>query len=208
MGATGKDTVSTMVRINPMIRINLLATPEIRALRRRRRTVMAGIAAICLAGIALAAVNLSQLHRQTALESGLAEGRRAAARLRLKTGAVKELEERIRQQRQQNHAVMAWLQRRARYPGILRGLSGAAPDRLWLTRYAESQGTTILEGRATDDESIARFLSGLSRVFDNRQLVEAGKADGKGGFRRFVIHAGNNPPPGSVPPEQRRRRDG
>ncbi len=202
MGATGKDTVSTMIRIN------LLATRETRALRRRRRTVTAGVAVLCLAGVALAAVNLSQLYRQTALESGLAERRRAAARLRLKTEAVKELEERIRQQRRRNHAVMTWLQRGARYPEILRGLSGAAPDRLWLTRYAESQGTTVLEGRATDDESIARFLSGLSPVFNNRQLVEAGKEDGEDGFRRFVIHAGNSPPPGSVPPEKSRQRDG
>ncbi len=184
-----------------MIRINLLATREVRALRRRRRTVLA----LCFAGIALAAVNLSQLHRQTALESGVAERRQAAGRLRLETEAVEELEERIRRQRRRNHAVTAWLQRRARYPEILRGLSGAAPDRLWLTRYTESQGTTVLEGRATDDESIAQFLSGLARVFRNRQLVEAGKADG---FRRFVIHAGNSPPPEPAPPEQGRREDG
>lgn len=191
-----------------MIRINLLATREIRALRRRRRTVMAGVVALCLAGIALAAVNLSQLHRRTALESDVAEQRRAASRLRARTEAVAELEERVRRQRRQNHAVTAWLQRRAQYPEVLRGLSGAAPDRLWLTRYAESQGTTVLEGRATDDESIARFLSALSPVFSHRQLVEAGKADGEDGFRRFVIHAGNSPPPGPAPPGQRRQGDG
>ena len=191
-----------------MIRINLLPTREIRALRRKRRTLMACVAALCLAGSALAAVNVLQLRRQAALESELADRGRAAARLRLKTGAVKELEERIQRQRRKNHAVKAWLQRRAHYPRVLRGLSGAAPDRLWLTRYAESQGTTILEGLATDDESIARFLHSLSRVFNSRQLVEAGKVAGEHGFRRFVIHAGNGPPPNSVPPEEQRRRDG
>ena len=191
-----------------MIRINLLPTREIRALRRKRRTLMAGIAALCLAVSALAAINVSQLRRQTGLESELADRRRAAARLRLETGAVKELEERIQRQRRTNHAVRAWLQRRTQYPGVLRGLSGAAPERLWLTRYAESQGTTILEGRATDDESIARFLRSLSQVFNSRQLVEAGKVAGEHGFRRFVIHAGNDPPPNSVPPEKQRRKDG
>ena len=191
-----------------MIRINLLPTREIRALRRKRRTLMAGIAALCLAASALAAINVSQLRRQTVLESELADRRRAAARLRLETGAVKELEERIQRQRRTNHAVRAWLQRRTQYPGVLRGLSGAAPERLWLTRYAESQGTTILEGRATDDESIARFLRSLSQVFNSRQLVEAGKVAGEHGFRRFVIHAGNDPPPNSVPPEKQRRKDG
>ena len=191
-----------------MIRINLLPTREIRALRRKRRTLMAGIATLCLAVSALAAINVSQLRRQTGLESELADRRRAAARLRLETGAVKELEERIQRQRRTNHAVRAWLQRRTQYPGVLRGLSGAAPERLWLTRYAESQGTTILEGRATDDESIARFLRSLSQVFNSRQLVEAGKVAGEHGFRRFVIHAGNDPPPNSVPPEKQRRKDG
>ena len=184
-----------------MIRINLLQTRETRALRRKRRTVMAGVAALCIAGIALAAVNISQLRRQGALGSDLAGRRRVAAGLRLDTAAVKELEERVRLQRQKNHAVEAWLQRRTVHPRVLRGLSSAAPERLWLTRYAESQGTTILEGRATDDESIARFLRGLSRVFESRQLVDAGTADGQDGLRRFVIHAGAGPPPKPVPPE-------
>ncbi len=183
-----------------MIRINLLQTRETRALRRKHRTVMAGVAALCLAGMALAAVNIAQWRRQGALESGLAERRRVAVGLRLETAAVKELEERVRRQRQQDHAIKAWLQHRTRHPRVLRGLSAAAPEPLWLTRYAESQGTTILEGRATDDESIARFLRSLSRVFESRRLVDAGSANGEENLRRFVIHAEPGPPPNPVPP--------
>ena len=183
-----------------MIRINLLQTRETRALRRKHRTVMAGVAALCLAGMALAAVNIAQWRRQGALESGLAERRRVAAGLRLETAAVKELEERVRRQRQQHHAIKAWLQHRTRHPRVLRGLSAAAPEPLWLTRYAESQGTTILEGRATDDESIARFLRSLSRVFESRRLVDAGSANGEENLRRFAIHAEPGPPPNPVPP--------
>jgi len=183
-----------------MIRINLLQTRETRALRRKHRTVMAGVAALCLAGMALAAVNIAQWRRQGALESGLAERRRVVAGLRLETAAVKELEERVRRQRQQDHAIKAWLQHRTRHPRVLRGLSAAAPEPLWLTRYAESQGTTILEGRAIDDESIARFLRSLSRVFESRRLVDAGSANGEENLRRFVIHAEPGPPPNPVPP--------
>ncbi len=183
-----------------MIRINLLQTRETRALRRKHRTVMAGVAALCLAGMALAAVNIVQWRRQGALESGLAERRRVAAGLRLETAAVKELEERVRRQRQQDHAIKAWLQRRTRHPRVLRGLSAAAPEPLWLTRYAESQSTTILEGRATDDESIARFLRSLSRVFESPRLVDAGSANGEENLRRFVIHVEPGPPPNPVPP--------
>ncbi len=183
-----------------MIRINLLQTRETRALRRKHRTVMAGVAALCLAGMALAAVNIAQWRRQGALESGLAERRRVAVGLRLETAAVKELEERVRRQRQQDHATKAGLQHRTRHPRVLRGLSAAAPEPLWLTRYAESQGTTILEGRATDDESIARFLRSLSRVFESRRLVDAGSANGEENLRRFVIHAEPGPPPNPVPP--------
>lgn len=185
-----------------MIRINLLPTREIRAARRKRRTVIAGAAALCFAAGALAAVNISQLRRQTALDSELTERRQIAAGLRLDTKAVKELEGRIRRQRQRNQAVEAWLQRRAHHSRVLRGLSTAAPERLWLTRYAESGDKTILEGRATDDDSITRFLRQLVPVFRDPRLVEAGQADDDNGLRRFVIHAGNRTPPVSVPAEE------
>lgn len=165
---------------------------------------MAGAAALCLAGVALAAVNVSQCRRQAALESGLAESRRVADGLRIETEVLKELGEQVRRQRRNNEAVKAWLRQRARHPRILRGLSAAAPERLWLTRYAESGGTTILEGRATDDESIARFRRSLSRVFKSAQLMQAGKAAGEEDLRRFVIHAGDAPAPTAAPPEARK----
>jgi len=181
------------------IRINLLPTREIHAARRKRRTVIAGAAVLCFAGAALAAVNISLLRRQHALDSQLTERRQVAAGLRLKTKAVKELEERIRRQRHGNHAVETWLQGRARHSPILRGLSTAAPERLWLTRYAESDGKMILEGRAADDDSIMRFLRRLLPVFSDPHLVEAGQAVGDEGLRRFVIHAGTGAAPVSVP---------
>lgn len=177
-----------------MVRINLLPTREIRALRRRRRTIVVGSAALCVVVGVLAAVNLSQLRRGSALEAELAEGRRVAGELRLRTGEVDELEEGIRRQREKNRAVREWLERRAQHSRILRGLSAAAPDRLWLTRYAESRGAASLEGRATDDESIARFLRNLSDAFHTRDLMEVGKAEGEHGFRRFVIRAVDEPP--------------
>ena len=177
-----------------MVRINLLPTREIRALRRRRRTIVVGSAALCVVVGALAAVNVSQLRRRSALEAEVAEGRRVAGELRLRTGEVEELEEGIRRQREKNRAVREWLERRGQHPRILRGLSAAAPDRLWLTRYAESRGAATLEGRAMDDESIARFLRNLSDAFHTRDLAEVGKAEGEQGVRRFVIRATNEPP--------------
>ena len=184
-----------------MIRINLLPTREIHAARRKRRTMIAGAAVLCFAAGALAAVNISQLRRQKALDSELTERRQIAAGLRLETKAVKELEERIRRQRQRNHAVETWLQGRARHSPVLRGLSAAAPERLWLTRFAESDGKAILEGRAADDDSITRFLRRLVPVLRDPRLVEAGQAGGDDGLRRFVIHAGTGAPPGPIPPE-------
>lgn len=172
-----------------MIRINLLPTRELRALRRKRRTLMAGAAALLLAGIALAAINVSQARRQAALESELAGLRQTVGKLRLDATATRKLEEENERQRLKNSAVSAWLARRARHPGVLSGLSSAAPDTLWLTRYAESEGTTVLEGLGTDDASIARFVRSLAGIFKSRQLVEAGKAPGEAGVRRFVIHA-------------------
>ena len=174
---------------------------------------MAGAAALCLAGGALAAVNVSQCRRHAALESGLAESRRVADRLRIETEVLKELEEQVRRQRRNNEAVKAWLRQRARHSRVLRDLSAAAPERLWLTRYAESGGTTTIEGRATDDESIARFLRSLSRVFESARIREAGKAPGEEDLRRFVIDAGhaaaaNAPAPNAAPPVAPGRKDG
>ena len=191
-----------------MIRINLLPTREIRAARRKRRTVIAGAAALCFAAGALAAFNISQLRRQTVSDSELTERRQLVAGLRLDTKAVKELEGRIRRQRHRNQAVEAWLQRRAHHSRVLRGLSTAAPERLWLTRYAESGDKMILEGRATDDDSITRFLRRLLPVVKDPRLVEAGQVAGDNGLRRFVIHAGTRAPPDSIPREKRQQRDG
>ncbi len=205
--ARGKKNHETHA-VPAMIRINLLPTRAIHAARRKRRTVIAGAAVLCFAAGALAAVNVSQQRRQNALESELTARRRIAAGLRLETRAVEELEERIRRQHRRNRAVEAWLQGSARHSPILRGLSAAAPDRLWLTRYAESGGKTVLEGRAADDRSITRFLRGLLPVFSDPRLVEAGQAGGDNGLRRFVIHAGSRAPAASTTPEELRRRDG
>lgn len=190
------------------IRINLLPTRDIQAARRKRRAVIAGAAVLCFAAGVLAAVNISQLRRQKALDSELTERRQIAAGLRLETRAVKDLEARIRRQRQRNHAVETWLQGRARHSPLLRALSAAAPERLWLTRYAESNGKTILEGRAVDNESITRFLRRLIPVFSDPRLVEAGQAGGDNSLRRFVIRAGTSASPVAVPAGKAQRGDG
>ncbi|MDE0213256.1 MAG: hypothetical protein OXN22_04135, partial [Deltaproteobacteria bacterium] len=71
-------------------------------------------------------------------------------------------------------------------------LAAAAPATLWLTRYAGSDGATVLEGRATDDASITRFLRDLPVDFAERQLVEAGRAP-EGEDFSFVIRARTTP---------------
>ncbi len=183
-----------------MIRVNLLPTREIRALRRKRRALVSGAAALLLAAGALAAGNLSQHRRGSALESDLAALRRTVAAMRLAAKDVKALDETVRRARLKNRAVTVWLDRRSEHPRVLRGLAAAAPEKLWLTRYAESEDATILEGEAMDDESIARFLRGLSGTFATRNIVEAGKAAEGEGLRRFVVHGRNGLPPNVTPP--------
>ena len=173
------------------IRVNLLPTREVRAFRRKRRAVMAGAAALLLVAVALAAGNLRQWRQADALESELAALRQRVAAMREGAKDVKALEETVRRERRRSRAVAAWLERPAEHPRVLRGLSAAAPERLWLTRYAESADATVLEGRAADDESIALFLRGLSGTFETRDLMEAGKAAEGGEQRRFVIHGRN-----------------
>ena len=171
------------------IRVNLLPARPVRALRYKRRAVMAGAAVFLLAAGALAAGNVRQWRRADALESGLAAVRQRVAAMRGEARAVKELEETVGRERLRQGAVAAWLERQEDHPQVLRGLSAAAPERLWLTRYAESPDATLLEGRAVDDESVARFLRALSGTFERRDLMEAGKAAEGEGLRRFVVHA-------------------
>ena len=176
-------------------RVNLLPTREGRTRRRKRRRIFAFAAAVFLTGTALGAVNVAQCRRRSGLETDLAASRTTAAALRRDAKAAGALEERIQEQRRRNAAVFGWLEGRARPAKALRGLSAAAPVTLWLTRYAEADGTTVLEGQATDDASITRFLRNLPGDFAERQLVEAGKASGDQDFRRFVIRARTTPLP-------------
>ena len=72
---------------------------------------------------------------------------------------------------------------------------------MWLTRYAESDGATVLEGQATEDASITRFLRDLPVYFAERQLVEAGKAPEDANLS-FVIRARTTPLPEPATPEK------
>jgi len=174
-------------------RINLLCTRETRALQRKRRRIFALAASLLLTGTALGAVNVAQCRHRSGLEANLAASRTTATALRREAKAAGALEKRIEEQRRKNAAVTGWLEGRGQPTKALRGLSAAAPPTLWLTRYAASDGTTVLEGQATDDASITRFLRDLPGDFAERQLVEAGKASGDEDVRRFVIRARTTP---------------
>ncbi len=180
-------------------RVNLLPTREARALRRKRRRVLALAASLLLTGSALGAANVAQCRHRSGLENDLAASRTSAAALRRDAKAAGALEKRIQEEEHRNEAVIGWLEGRTRPAKALRGLSAAAPATLWLTRYAESGGTTVLEGQAIDEASITRFLRDLPGDFAERQLVEAGKASGDQDFRRFVIRARTAPLPDPAP---------
>ncbi len=175
--------------------INLLSTREQRALRRKRRRVLALAASLCLTGTALGVVNVAQCRHRSGMEADLSALRAESASLRQAAKTAAALEKDIEQQRRRNAAIIGWIEARARPAKALRGLAGAAPETLWLTRYAESDDVTVLEGQATQDASITRFLRNLPGDFVERQLVEAGKAPGDIGFRHFVIHARTTAPP-------------
>lgn len=173
-------------------RINLLPTREGKALRRKHRRILALIAALLVTGTALGTVNIAQCRHRSGLASDLEASRATATALRRDAKAAGALEARIQEQRRKNAAVIQWLENRAEPEKALRGLAAAAPATLWLTRYAESDGATVLEGQATEDVSITRFLRALPGDFAERQLVEAGKAPEDNGFS-FVIRARTTP---------------
>ena len=79
---------------------------------------------------------------------------------------------------------------------MLADLSGATPDKLWLTDFSEKGGSIRLSGLGVDEQTVADFMRRLSTspYFRNVDLEETSEAKGDpkknvGKSKRFVIRA-------------------
>ncbi|MPZ77074.1 MAG: hypothetical protein GEU77_11180, partial [Deltaproteobacteria bacterium] len=76
---------------------------------------------------------------------------------------------------------------------VMDSLAAAIPSTLWLIELKQSGGNLLINGLATDNQSVAEFVRSLSRSahFKNVELIESTQADEKTGpFKKFSIQSG------------------
>ena len=178
-----------------MIRINLIPQSEIRRADDRARDKRL---AVSMVGGGLAIIALAGIFQWWSLSS--ARGRREELNRELEAiqapfadvtkieNQKKELQEKLR--------VIAELEAKKIGPvRLLEGVSGATPEKLWLTEFADSGGTLRLFGLGVDEQTVADFMRRLSQLpqLKTVDLEETSQVDQDGAkLKKFVIRASIN----------------
>jgi type IV pilus assembly protein PilN len=181
-----------------MIRINLIPQEEVQRSAGRRQQVAVGL----LVGAATA-VLLGGAHgwqQVSSLSASRERGRleRQLAELKGPYDQVVKMEKE-KQELQDKLNVIRELEAKKFGPvRMLSDLSGATPDKLWLTDFSEKGGSIRLSGLGVDEQTVADFMRRLSMspYFRNVDLEETSEAKGDpknasnvGKSKRFVIRA-------------------
>jgi len=157
-----------------MIRINLLPTEEAqRAADQRQQLATVGLI-VAIASLVLVAGHSIQAARFAATQRRVTQVTEELQAIAGPYGDVlkiqaqqKELEEKLK--------VISQLEARSGGPvRMLADLSGATPEKLWLTEFSETGGTVKMGGFSVDEQTIADFLRklGTSSYFTNVDLEE------------------------------------
>jgi type IV pilus assembly protein PilN len=157
-----------------MIRINLLPTEEVeRAADQRQQIATVGLV------VALSVLVFIVLHSVQAARMARANHRLSQVREELEaiTGPYQELVKIQAQQKELEAKLKVITQLEARSGGpvkVMSDLSGAMPDKLWLTEFNEAAGTVKMSGYSVDEQTIADFLRrlGSSSYFTGVDLEE------------------------------------
>jgi type IV pilus assembly protein PilN len=157
-----------------MIRINLLPTEEVeRAADQRQQIATVGLV------VALSVLVLIVVHSVQAARSATTQRRLNQVREELEaiTGPYDQVLKIQAQQRELESKLKVITQLEARSGGpvaVMSDLSGAVPDKLWLTEFAEVGGTAKMSGYSVDEQTIADFLRklGTSSYFTGVDLEE------------------------------------
>lgn len=178
-----------------MIRINLIPAAEAQKAEGRRQDLASAALAIGVATLLFVVAHTWQHAQTTSVE-------RDVARLEQELVAIqgsyldvtrmevqkKELRERLR--------VIGELETRKVGPvRVLEDLSGASPDKLWVTEFTETGGSLKLQGVGVDEQTVADFLRrlGTSSYFQGVDLDETSLVDQDGvKHKKFSIRANVN----------------
>jgi type IV pilus assembly protein PilN len=157
-----------------MIRINLLPTEEVeRAADQRQQIATVGLV------VAVSVLGFMIVHSVQAARGAATQHRLNQVREELEaiTGPYEEVKKIQAQQRELESKLRVITQLEARSGGpvaVMSDLSGAVPEKLWLTEFAETAGTARMSGFSVDEQTIADFLRklGTSTYFTGVDLEE------------------------------------
>jgi type IV pilus assembly protein PilN len=178
-----------------MIRINLIPQEEVQRSAGRRQQVAVGL----LVGAATA-VLLVVTHgwQQVSSISANRERSRLERQLAELKGPYEQVVKMEREKQELQDKLSAIRELEAKKFGpvrMLADLSGATPDKLWLTDFSERGGSVRLSGLGVDEQTVADFMRrlSLSPYFRNVDLEETSEAKNDkqnlGKHKRFVIRA-------------------
>lgn len=175
-----------------MIRINLLPAEEAHRAAGQRREKATGI--LVVGGIAalLVTAHVWQQARIMAAQHQLASVNDQIAALQGAYGQVLKMEQQKTELREKLKVIGELEAKSAGPVRALEELSGATPDRLWVTEFTESGGNVKITGFGIDEQTVAEFLRRLggSSTFRGVDLSETSQDDKSGvKQKKFVITA-------------------
>ncbi|MGH9362166.1 MAG: PilN domain-containing protein [Thermoanaerobaculia bacterium] len=175
-----------------MIRVNLLPAEEAERATARRQHLAVGSLALGVVVFILVAAHVWQGARFSAARRRLGRLNQEITNLAGTYGDVTRMEQQKRELREKLRVIAQLEARKVGPVKILADLSGAAPDKLWLTEFADAGGTLKLTGLGSDEQTVADFLRRLGTLplFRTVDLDETSQVDQEGvKLKKFVIRA-------------------
>jgi type IV pilus assembly protein PilN len=188
-----------------MIRVNLLPIKEAQRAIGRRQQMSVALLSISVALLVMVIPYVLQGRHIAQLDRDITELSTEIEKYNAQTREVRDLEKKKSE-----------LQAKLK---VIEDLSTAAPQKLWLVNFSETNGQATITGMALDNQTIASFMRSLqtSPYFFDVDLVETSQSEparNQGGdtsmiFKKFIVKAqldylggGGKPqaPPAAAPP--------
>lgn len=162
-----------------MIRINLLPVRAAQKKEKLRSQLSVLVLTLVLVVLACGVVFFQQQNKNQSLENDIADINRRNAELQKIIGEVRDYEKR-KADLEQKLLVLGQLKQQKSGPvRLMDDLSDALPPELWLTSFAEQDGSIDLAGIADTEQTVALFMQQLeqSRHFENVELSVTEQVD-------------------------------
>ena len=175
-----------------MIRINLLPVKETELAARRSQEIRLVVLMLLLLALGIVADRVRYSRTMAQLDQEAADLEAELVVLREKVAEATRLDQQRKDLDTKLKVIAELSQKRVGPAGVLRDLSKATPDRLWLTDVTESAGAATIAGKALDNQTIADFLRALanSPYFKNVDLSETTQDEQEGfKLKKFLIRA-------------------